>query len=50
MTDKVLSEEARQERNRYQREWRRRNKERVKAANARYWAKKAAEKEAEKDD
>lgn len=50
MTDKELKDLARKERNRYHREWRAKNKDRVKAINTRYWAKKAlerAEKEAQ---
>lgn len=31
----------REERNRYQREWRKKNKDKVRAANERYWLKKA---------
>lgn len=45
MTEEELKEKARQERNRYYREYRAKNKERVKAAAARSWAKKAAERE-----
>jgi len=37
-----LSEEAREARNRYAREWKKRNPEKVKATLARYWEKKAA--------
>lgn len=38
-----LEEIARLERNRYQREYRKRNPDKIKAANDRYWAKKAEE-------
>ncbi len=41
------SEKARSEFNRYQREWRARNKDRVKAINKRYWEKRAAKREEE---
>lgn len=37
-----LSEEARQARNRYARAWRAKNKDSVRASNARYWEKRAA--------
>lgn len=43
----TLSEKAREERNRYQREWRKRNKDKVKAYKERYWLKKAEEREAQ---
>lgn len=43
MTDKEMQELARKERNRYHREWRAKNKDRVKEINNRYWAKKALE-------
>ena len=46
MDDKRVEEMVREERNRYQREWRAKNKERVRAINARYWWKKARQKEA----
>ena len=52
MTEKELKA-AREERARYQREWRANHKEQVKAINAKYWAKRAArlaqEKEANKN-
>lgn len=35
-----MTEEAREERNRYQREWRAKNKDRVRAIHRRYWEKK----------
>lgn len=38
-----MTEKAKMERNRYAREWRARNKDRVKEANRRYWEKKARE-------
>jgi len=37
-----ISEAARQEKNRYFREWRRRNPDKVKAAQRRYWERRAA--------
>lgn len=40
-----LAEKAREERNRYHREWRAKNKEKVKEINRRYWQKKAKEAE-----
>ena len=43
MTEKEMQELARKERNRYHREWRARNKGKVKEINDRYWAKKALE-------
>lgn len=50
MSEKEMQELARKERNRYHREWRAKNKDRVKAIDDRYWAKKAAAREeAEKD-
>lgn len=39
----TIEEQARQARNEYAREWRRKNPEKARAANMRYWAKKAAE-------
>ncbi len=54
MTEKELIKIARDEKNRYQREWRAAHKEQVRAANAKYWAKRAArlaqEKEANKNE
>ena len=41
MSEQELKEVARQERNRYMREYRAKNKERVQEANQRYWARKA---------
>lgn len=38
-----LDNAAREARNRYYREWRKKNPEKVKESNERYWAKKAAE-------
>lgn len=38
-------EAARKARNQYHREWRAKNKEKVKEINARYWAKRAAQME-----
>lgn len=43
MSDQELKEAARLERNRYYREYRARNRDRVKEINARYWEKKAKE-------
>ena len=44
-------EQARQARNKYAREWRARNRDKVKACNERYWARKAAKAaEQERDD
>lgn len=40
---KQLSEEARKARNAYFREWRKKNPEKVKQANEKYWEKKAQE-------
>jgi len=45
MTEAERREKARQERNRYYREYRAKNKERIKAINDRYWEKKASERE-----
>ncbi len=45
MTNQQMQDKARQERNNYQRQWRARNKDRVKAINARYWLKRAQRKE-----
>lgn len=42
-----LDNAAREARNRYYREWRKKNPEKVKESNERYWAKKAAEMAAE---
>ena len=41
MSNLKLQELARQERNQYAREWRAKNKDRVRDYNARYWAKRA---------
>lgn len=38
----TIEEQAREARNAYAREWRRKNPEKARAANVRYWAKKAA--------
>lgn len=48
MYDFKLKELARQERNRYSREWRARNKDKVREANRRYWEKRAAKQATEK--
>lgn len=45
MNNKNLNEMARKERNKYSRNWRKNNKEKVKAINLRYWIKKAKEEE-----
>lgn len=37
MTEKELAELARQERNKYHREWRAKNPDKVKARNRKYW-------------
>jgi len=42
-----MNEKARQARNQYMREWRRKNPEKVKANKARYWERRAAKMEAE---
>lgn len=47
MTEEELNEVARQERNRYIREYRAAHKEKVKEYNARYWARRAAKRKAE---
>ena len=39
MQEKTLSELAKEERNRYYREWRQKNPEKVRAAKQRYWEK-----------
>ena len=41
MTDQQIQAKAREERNQYLRQWRAKNKDKVRAINARYWAKKA---------
>lgn len=38
-----MTEQAREKRREYKREWNRRNRDKVKAAQARYWDRKAAE-------
>ena len=48
LTEHEIQELARQERNKYFREWRAKNKDRVKATNARYWARRAAKLAAKK--
>lgn len=49
MTAKELQELARQERNKYAKEWRKNNPNKVKAANQRYWERKAAKRREEVD-
>ena len=49
MGDIELTDVARQERNRYLREYSAKNKEKVKEINARYWAKRAAARKAEEE-
>lgn len=44
--NQTMSEAARLARNRYKREWAKKNPEKVKAANRRYWERKAQEAEA----
>lgn len=44
--NKTLTKEAAEARRAYKREWNRKNADKVKAAQARYWAKKAAAQEA----
>ena len=39
----IMTEAAKEARNKYKREWRKNNPEKVRAANERYWAKKALE-------
>lgn len=39
-----MDEQAREEQRKYQREWRRKNKEKVRAINQRYWANRARKK------
>ena len=46
LKEKELKEKARLARNRYAREYKRRNPEKIKAINERYWIKKALELEA----
>lgn len=41
MTEAEIKEKARLERNRYQREYREKNKEKIRSINERYWARKA---------
>ena len=41
MTEREMQELARQERNNYQRAWRARNKDKVKAATEKYWMRRA---------
>lgn len=43
-----MSEEAREARREYMRDWRGRNPDKVRAYNARYWRKKAAERASER--
>lgn len=45
-----MSEEAREARREYMRDWRERNPDKVKAYNARYWRKKAAERASERQE
>lgn len=48
-TDTELTEAAREARAAYQREWRKRNPEKVRATQQRYWAKKARILQAEEE-
>lgn len=50
MTNQEIDIAARAEKNKYLREWRRKNPEKVKAAANRYWAKKAAQAGAESEE
>lgn len=45
-----MDEKAREARRAYKREWNRKNRDKVKAAQDRYWARKAAQMEAEEQD
>ena len=49
MNEVERMEAVRQEKNRYFREYRAKNKERIKAINDRYWARRAAREAAEKE-
>lgn len=49
MTKKELQEKARQERNRYAREWRKAHPDKVRATQERYWLKRATEQEDDGD-
>ena len=44
MTEQQIQAKIREERNSYQRQWRAKNKDKVRAINARYWAKRARQK------
>lgn len=44
MTEQQIQAKIREERNNYQRQWRAKNKDKVRAINARYWAKRARQK------
>lgn len=46
---KEQREEINKERREYKREWRKKNPDKVKAANERYWLKKAAERKAREE-
>ncbi|EJV41768.1 hypothetical protein [Bacillus toyonensis] len=46
MNEKELQELIKEEKREYMRDWRSKNREKVAANNARYWAKKAAERKA----
>ena len=50
MTANEVRELARQERNRYSREWRAKNKDRVRETNRKYWERRAAKLAAEGGD
>ena len=45
MSERQVQDKAREERNSYQREWRAKNKDKVRTINARYWAKRARKRE-----
>ena len=44
--EKLMTEEAKEARRAYKREWNRNNKDKIKAAQARYWEKQALKKKA----
>lgn len=50
MNEHEMKEQARLERNRYQREYRAKNPERIRAINAKYWINRAKKREEEKHD
>jgi hypothetical protein len=50
MTDNPMTDEAREEMNRYKREWNRQHPEKRRAQQARYWAKRAKERKAQQQE